>query len=57
MIKILELYYFAMGTNKYPELLYCLNTNITVHIGQVGAKGDWDFRISGLVKNPDGTDI
>ena len=22
-----------------------------------GAKGDWDFRISGQVKNPDGTDI
>ena len=21
------------------------------------AKGDWDFRISDLVKNPDGTDI
>ena len=21
-----------------------------------GAKGDWDFRISDLVKNPDGTD-
>ena len=24
---------------------------------QVGAKGDWDFRITDLVKNPDGTDI
>ena len=23
----------------------------------VGAMGDWDFRISDLVKNPDGTDI
>ena len=22
-----------------------------------GAKGDWDFWISDLVKNPDGTDI
>ena len=22
-----------------------------------GAKGDWDFRISDLVKNPDGTDV
>ena len=22
-----------------------------------GAKDDWDFRISDLVKNPDGTDI
>ena len=26
-------------------------------IFNVGAKGDWDFRISDLVKNPDGTDI
>ena len=23
----------------------------------IGAKGDWDFQISDLVKNPDGTDI
>ena len=23
----------------------------------LGAKGEWDFRISELVKNPDGTDI
>ena len=23
----------------------------------LGAKGDWDFRISDLVKKPDGTDI
>ena len=23
----------------------------------MGAKGDWDFRISDLVKNPDRTDI
>ena len=23
----------------------------------MGAKGDWDFRISDLVKNPGGTDI
>ena len=23
----------------------------------LGAKGDWDFRISDLVKNPDGNDI
>ena len=25
--------------------------------GERGAKGDWDFRISDLVKNPYGTDI
>ena len=23
----------------------------------MGAKGDWDFRICDLVKNPDGTDV
>ena len=23
----------------------------------MGVKGDWDFRISNLVENPDGTDI
>ena len=23
----------------------------------LGAKDDWDFRISDLVKNPDGTDV
>ena len=23
----------------------------------MGAKGDWDFRIYDLIKNPDGTDI
>ena len=26
-------------------------------IFSMGAKGDWDFQISDLVKNPDGTDI
>ena len=36
--------------NKYVYfLLY-----ITIMSGE---KGDWDFRISDLVKNPDGTDI
>ena len=28
-----------------------------LYIVRKGAKGDWDFRISDLVKNPDGTDI
>ena len=26
-------------------------------IVQLGAKDNWDFRMSDLVKNPDGTDI
>ena len=29
----------------------------TIHIIYMGVEGDWDFRISDLVKNPDGTDI
>ena len=29
--------------------------NISIRISEV--KGDWDFRISDLVKNPNGTDI
>ena len=29
----------------------------SVQMLNVGAKGDWDFRISDLVKNPDVTDI
>ena len=33
-----------------------IKTNI-FHYGAYGAKGHWDFRISDLVKNPDGTDI
>ena len=30
---------------------------IIIIIINIGAKSDWDFRISDLVKNPDGTDI
>ena len=30
---------------------------VLLHPVYMGAKGDWDFRISDLVKNPDGTDI
>ena len=40
--------------------LYCANINFrnyTGHMHKEGAKGNWDFRISDLVKNPDGTDI
>ena len=31
--------------------------NIKMDSREVGAKCDWDFRISDLVKNPNGTDI
>ena len=30
---------------------------VLLHPVHMGAKGDWYFRISDLVKNPDGTDI
>ena len=33
------------------------NTVYILYVHAVRAKGDWDFRISDLVKNPDGTDI
>ena len=33
----------------FSRLIYLSKSNL-------GAKGDWDFRISDLVKNPDGTD-
>ena len=31
--------------------------NLFNNIPRKGTKGDWDFRISDLVKSPDGTDI
>ena len=42
---LLQLQFFIMFI--YFELI----------IERGGAKGDWDFRISDLVKNPDGTDV
>ena len=33
------------------------NKFITYFFFNLGAKGDWDFRTSDLVKSPDGTDI
>ena len=33
-----------------------LPINLSINV-RLGAKGDWEFRISDLVKNPDGTDI
>ena len=32
-------------------------TEIPVYTFLMGAKGDWHFQISDLVKNPDGTDF
>ena len=39
-----------MGTATEKLIIYTMNWG-------GGAKGDWDFQISDLVKNPDGTDI
>ena len=33
------------------------NENPKQHLPWYGAKGDWDFQISDLVKNHDGTNI
>ena len=40
----------------YRLRYYILLHYITLY-SIMGTKGDWDFRISDLVKNPDGTDI
>ena len=39
-----------------------LDNKVHINFSSVGllggwAKGDWDFRVSVLIKNPDGTDI
>ena len=39
---------------KIQYYFHCLILNL---IKDKGAKIDWDFRISDLVKNPDGTDV
>ena len=40
------------------ELWNCQNFIVLMlYMLDLGAKGDWHFRISDLVKNPDGTDI
>ena len=37
-----------------PENIQCI---LEFSIPRMGAKVDWDFQISDLVKNPDGTDV
>ena len=41
------------------QYTYMILHHLKISIGMFlhGAKGDWDFRISDLVRNPDGTDI
>ena len=47
------------GVNSiWPSLPFKQALNkLHKHIQLLATKGDWDFRISDLVKNPDGTDI
>ena len=43
---------------KTQQHVYVYNIfHILAYIRLPGAKGDWDFRISDLVKSPHGTDI
>ena len=45
-----------MQENMYKSYLK-LAIDIWMSWIGVGAKGDWDFQISDLIKNPDGSDI
>ena len=50
--------YFCKLDFIFPVFIFRKLLNaILLSIIHVGAKGDWEFRISDLVKNPDGTDI
>ena len=40
--------------DKFESSKYVLNLT---YLAKMGEKVDWDFRISDLVKNPDGTDF
>ena len=53
------LYYVILCyiTLHYITLHYITLRYITLYFIYYGAKGDWNFVISDLVKNPDGTDI
>ena len=44
----------GIHTNRHTIILYIY---IYILYTYMRAKGDWDFRISDLVTNPDGTDI
>ena len=67
-IEHFEIYIFKLIDKlKSRKLMYQLNSNSVSFLfpksiirctkNHKGVKGDWDFRISDLVKNPDGTDI
>ena len=51
------------GQSQYSQQNVCLKIvpagikKLKPSTYQKGAKGDWNFQISDLVKNPDGTDI
>ena len=52
--------HFAKGSDNFSSFNAWYPSTIIIIIIIIiimGAKGDWDFRISDLIKNPDGTDI
>ena len=50
-------YYFIHNVLIPQDITHPKDLNIIIYI-YMGAKGDWDFQISDLVKKkPDGTDI
>ena len=53
MMMMMMMYVFQRGKYYCKE---CVKIYL-YFINNMGAKGDWDFRIFDLVKNPDGTDI
>ena len=38
-------------------MILLVSHTVNILLKEKGANGDWDFRISDLVRNPDGTDI
>ena len=50
-----DYYFYIISVTAYFIYNHVLNSLIVIYLRV--AKGDWDFRISDLVKNPDGTDI
>ena len=46
----------ALGQNTLMVMMTAMMVVVMMMNTRVGAKGDWDFRTSDQLKNPDGTD-
>ena len=57
IIIIIIIINFCFRARQHLRSLAPVMKDLYDYDGQWGAKVDWDFRISHLVKNPDGTDI